>query len=123
MKVCMPVEDNQGLESILCGHFGSAPGYMLFDTESGQLESVDNKNEHHEGGCNPMASFAGIDMDFLVVAGIGGGALMKLNQAGIRVFQAAGRTIKENIDVLNQQGLPEFTMQQTCQGHGGGCAH
>jgi len=119
----MPIEDNQGLESILCGHFGSAPGFILFDTESEQMTSVDNKNDHQEGGCNPMASFAGIDMDFLVVSGIGGGALMKLNQAGIRVFQAAGTTIKENIDVIKTQGLSEFTMQHTCQGNGGGCAH
>lgn len=123
MKVCMPVGDDQGLESIIHGHFGSAPGFMLYDTDSGELTAVSNKNEHHEGGCNPMASFAGIDMDFLVVSGIGGGALMKLNQAGIRVFQATGPTIKDNIDAITTRGLPEFTMQHTCQGHGGGCAH
>lgn len=119
----MPIEQNQGLESTLYGHFGSAPSFMLYDMDSGELTPVSNKNEHHEGGCNPMASFVGIEMDFLVVAGIGGGALMKLNQAGIRVFQAAGETIKENIDALTTRGLPEFTMDHTCQGHGGGCAH
>ncbi|MBU2646070.1 NifB/NifX family molybdenum-iron cluster-binding protein [bacterium] len=126
MRICMPVENNEGLESVIFGHFGSAPGFMIYDTETKELNSVLNKNEHHEhGSCNPLMSFADIKLDFLVVAGIGGGALMKLNQAGIRVFQAAGRTIQENLDVLDRQGLPEFTMQHTCQGHGhsGGCAH
>lgn len=119
----MPVEENRGLDSPIFGHFGSAPGFLLYDTESGELTAVNNRNDHQQGACNPMASFAGVEMDFLVVAGIGGGALMKLNQAGIRVFQAAGATIRENIDALTRRGLPEFTMQHTCQGHGGGCAH
>ena len=65
----------------------------------------------------PGATVAGF------VAGIGGGALMKLNQAGVRVFQAAGPTIQDNINALTGKGLAEFTMQHTCQGHGGGCDH
>jgi len=123
MKVCMPVEEDRGLESSLYGHFGSAPGFLLYDTDSGELTPVANRNDHNHGSCNPMASFAGIGMDFLVVAGIGGGALMKLNQAGIRVFQAAGPTVRDNIEALTSRGLAEFSLQHTCQGHGGGCAH
>ncbi len=126
MKICLPVEEDQDIESLVYGHFGSAPGFLVNNTETGELNSVVNKNQHHQpGACNPLRSLADIDLDVVVVAGIGGGALMKLNQAGIRVFQAAGKTIKENIDVLNAQGLPEFTMKHTCKGHGhgGGCAH
>mgnify|MGYP000114953206 FL=1 len=126
MRICMPVEDNQGLDSIVHGHFGSAPGFMVYDTDTAELQSIPNQDEHHESGaCNPLMSFADVKLDFIVVSGIGGGALMKLNQAGIRVFQATAKTIKENLDVLTTKGLAEFTMQHTCQGHGhgGGCAH
>ena len=126
MKICLPIEEDQGLDSMVYGHFGSAPGFLLYNTETGDLNTVANENVNHQpGACNPLKSLAGIDLDFVVVAGIGGGALMKLNQAGIRVFQASGNTIKENIDALNSQGLSEFTMRNTCKGHGngGGCAH
>ena len=122
----MPIEDNQGLDSVLFGHFGSAPGFLVYDTDTAELQPVDNQNEHHEhGSCNPLLSFSNVQLDFVVVSGIGGGALMKLNQAGIRVFQAAGKTIKENIEVLTSKGLAEFTLEHSCQGHGhgGGCAH
>ncbi len=126
MRICIPVKDDQGLNSIVHGHFGSAPGFVVYDTDTTELESVINQNVKHESGaCNPLMSFENVKLDFVVAGGIGGGALSKLNQAGIRVFQATAKTIKENLHVLSTKGLAEFTTQQACQGHGhdGGCAH
>jgi hypothetical protein len=43
----------------------------------------------------------------------------------LKVFQAVGGTIADNVDLFVQGGLPEFLPQQTCGGHGqgGGCCH
>ncbi|HAM53681.1 MAG TPA: diguanylate cyclase, partial [Nitrospiraceae bacterium] len=56
---------------------------------------------------------------------IGSGALSRLNQFGIRVFQAAAANIEENIAMLMNDQLPQYTLQQCCGGNsqGGECAH
>jgi predicted Fe-Mo cluster-binding NifX family protein len=67
----------------------------------------------------------GEQVDAIVVGGIGGGALNKLNQKGIRVYKAQGKTIRENMELISANTLPELTLQQTCAGHaqGQGCSH
>ncbi len=128
MKVCFPVEAAEGLNSMVYGHFGSAPAFLMVDTETNQAESVAGASEHGFGGqCQPLSKFGGREVDALVVAGIGGGALMRLGAAGIKVFRAVEGTVQDNLDLLARGVLPHFEPGQVCQGHardhGGGCAH
>jgi len=127
MRVGIPIESDQGETSEICGHFGSAPFFYVYDTIKKEAEVIENKNDHHEhGACNPLKAFDGADLDVVVVGGVGSGALMKLNQAGIRVCQASAISVKDNIELLKIGRLADFTTQHTCQGHshgGGGCSH
>lgn len=126
MKVCFPVLENQGLESQVFGHFGSAPGFIVVDTISNELSMIDNSDKIHEhGACNPVAGLGGHEVDAIVVGGIGGGALQKLNMAGLRVFQARPGTIAENVTLFQANALPEYMPGHTCGGHGhsNGCSH
>lgn len=126
MRVCFPVQANQGLESQVYGHFGSAPGFVLVDTESSEVTSIDNGDRIHEhGACNPIAGLAGHQVDAVVVGGIGGGALHKLNAAGVRVFQGQEGTIAANLALFRADALTEYAPGHTCvgHGHGGECAH
>jgi len=126
MKVCFPVSKVEGLESEVYGHFGSAPAFLVVETDSQVVTTITNKDEHHQHGmCNPVKAMDNQHVDAIVVAGIGAGALTKLNQQGIKVFQAQARTVRENIRMLQDRHLPEFTLQHTCAGHGhsGGCGH
>ena len=55
MKICIPTEDNRGLEGMVCGHFGSAPFFTLVDTDSGSCEIIGNSaSEHGHGGCGEL---------------------------------------------------------------------
>lgn len=126
MKVGFPVQANNGFESEVYGHFGSATMFIVVDTETNQVSVINNRDQHHEhGACNPVGAFNGQVVDAIVVKGIGAGALSKLNQAGIKVYQAHGQTVKDNVAMFKVQALPEFMLQHTCGGHenGGGCAH
>ncbi len=126
MRLCFPVLENNGMNSEVYGHFGSAPLFIVVDTEKSEVSSIINKNQIHEhGACNPVMALNGETVDGIIVAGIGGGALMKLNQNGIKVFRAEKPTVRENVKLFNTQALPQFTMQHTCAGHseGGGCSH
>lgn len=127
MKVCFPVKEDSALDSKVYGHFGSAPAFVMVDTENESVTVISNSNQHHAHGmCNPVAALAGHTIDAVVVGGIGGGALMKLNMAGITVYRAMAETIAENLAFLTAGRLPQFQPGQVCAGHsgiGGTCAH
>lgn len=132
MNVCVPINQDEGLNSRVCGHFGSAPAFLLANTESGSCEVISNHNSHHAHGmCQPLQALAGASPDAVIVGGIGMGALLKLNAAGIRVFLAAAPTVAENLTALREGRLAEARPETACghpghagpHAHGGGCGH
>ena len=136
MKVCFPIEKDQGFASIVFSHFGSAPMFMLVDTEDNQATAITNSDQHHShGACNPLQALKGQQVDGIIIGGIGAGALNHLQRSGLRVFKAQGTTVQENLEKIAQNSLPEFTIRDTCpghehgtgqthgHGHGHGCSH
>ncbi len=126
MKLCIPVALNKGLESVVYGHFGSAPLFMIVDTETLQCEPLQNKDQHHEHGmCRPLDAIDGKSVDGILVGGIGLGALNKLLAGGVKVYKAPMVNISAAVEAFNAGELPLFTPQHTCagHGHGGGCGH
>ncbi len=125
MKVCFPTETLQGMDSRVYGHFGSAPGFVIVDTGKMSVEEINNNDMHHiHGMCQPLKALGGLKVDAVVVAGIGMGALMKLQAQGIKVYRGAQGTVRQNIDFIQNNELPQFVAEDTCAGHaGGGCAH
>jgi predicted Fe-Mo cluster-binding NifX family protein len=127
MKVCFAVEKDQGVDSMVYGHFGSAPAFIMVDTEIDKTETVNNRDLNHEhGACNPIQAIGGLSVDAVVVGGIGAGAINRLNAEGIKVYRAAAETVKQNLALLKESKLPELSVQHACAGHQhgqGGCGH
>lgn len=125
MKVCFPVQLDSGIDSIVYNHFGSAPAFIIVDTDEAGAATVNNNDLHHEhGACNPFMALGSNRVDAVIVGGIGGGALGKLTADGIRVYRSMAETVKENIALLLQGRLPEMMMNHTCGGGDQeGCAH
>ena len=126
MKICFPVQNDNGIESTVYGHFGSAPVFVVFDTDTNSVASISNQDQHHtHGTCNPMKALDNQKVDAIVVGGIGAGALTRLNQMGITVHRSQGETIRENLTMFQAKSLPVLTVQGCCGGHSkdGGCAH
>jgi predicted Fe-Mo cluster-binding NifX family protein len=124
MKVGFPVEREEGMESKVYGHFGSAPTFVVVDTEKNEVRTIQNQDLHHiHGACNPIRALDGQMLDLLVVGGIGGGALQKLNALRIKVYGAGAQTVKENLQLLKKNSLKELTMDHSCKAHQGGCGH
>ncbi len=122
MQVCFAVTRDEGPKSPLSKHFGSAPLFVIADTDTGALRAVTNKNPHHShGACQPLRSLKGESLDSVVVGGIGMGALAKLNKASLRVFLAGEhRTLEEALDAVKSGSLREATPGSACAGHGHG---
>jgi predicted Fe-Mo cluster-binding NifX family protein len=126
MKICFPVQQDEGFDSSVYNHFGSAPVFVVVDTETNGIASINNRDQHHvHGACNPMKALDNQKVDAIVVGGIGAGALTRLNQMGIAVHRSQAPTVRENVSLFAAQQLPVLTMQGCCGGHSkdGGCAH
>jgi len=124
MKVGFAVQMNEGMESRVYDHFGSAPAFIIVDTEGKEVLTVNNKDLHHvHGACNPVMALDGKSVDAMVVGGIGAGALVKLNASGIKVYGAGAQTVKENLTLLSENKLQELSVYNSCRSHQGACGH
>ena len=121
MNICIPVKEDKGLSSEVNPHFGSAPIFLIVDTESGAARGIPNLNMHHgHGMCQPLASLAGERLDAIVVGGIGMGALSKLQAAGLEVFLSDGGSVSDTIAAWKSGTLRPVTPAVACGRHGQG---
>lgn len=125
MKLCIPVATDEGLNSVVYGHFGSAPLFVLVDSETMTVEPLANRDQTHvHGACNPLRALAGRQVDAVIVGGIGPGAVNGLQRAGIAVYQSPAQTLAEAVAQFNQGRLPKIGLENACGSHDdGGCAH
>jgi predicted Fe-Mo cluster-binding NifX family protein len=118
MKIAFPTQENKDRQSEVHNHFGSAPYFIVVDTDTDDLSSLDNMNLNHtHGNCQPLAALGGTAVDAVVVGGIGGGALRKLLNNGIKTYRAVEGTVQDNLELIKDGKLPEFSPDHTCQGH------
>ncbi len=119
MKICFPVEQDNGLESPVYGHFGSAPGFVTFDTETQQTGFINNRDAVHEhGACNPASALAGAGVDAVIVGGIGQGAMMRLMQDGVSVYQAKDGSVNADAENFMQNRLLKLGGRENLCGGG-----
>lgn len=124
MKLCFPIQDDTGLSSEIFNHFGTAPRFLVYNTEKKESLIIENQDMGHiHGHCNPMRALSGQMVDAVIVGGIGAGALKGLNNMGIRVYQTVEGDVQAHIDLYKKGKLTETTLMHTCGGHGQMCAH
>lgn len=122
MKICIPVNENKGMESTVYNHFGSAPLFLIYDSEKEDVKVLENKDLHHEHGkCQPLKAISGESVDAVIVGGIGMGAISRLNSEGIKVYKMGADTLLKNIELFNSGKLAEFSTSNCCDHHG--CKH
>lgn len=121
MRICIPTETNEGRKAQVYGHFGSAPYFMIVDTEKDvdNIEVIDNSDQHHSHGmCQPMQAIEGKEIDAVVTGGMGARAVQKLNEGGIRVFMALPDTVEGIAAKFRNNELKEITVDNACGHHG-----
>ena len=126
MRIAFPSLEDRGLDSPVYSHFGTARFFVVVDESDNDAKTIANGDRDHlHGQCQPLEALGGVAVDAVVVGGIGGGALRKLQTSGIRVYRAVEGSVSENLELIRAGFLPQFEMNQTCAGHGKGqgCAH
>ena len=113
-----PMNGMVGQEARVYPHFGSAPCFLIFDTETGESRMIDNGNSHHEHGtCQPAAALSDYAVDVVVCSGMGVRALTRMNAAGIRVYRAPGETPVEVVSSFEKGLAIELTTDDACTDH------
>ena len=118
MKLCIPIETNDGLDSKLFDHFGSAAHFLVYDAEDNTFEIIDNSDKNHiHGMCHPLKVLESQVINAVVCRGMGARAVQKLNEGGIKAYKASGETVQEVVDKYEQGGLEEITVANACVDH------
>jgi len=121
MRICIPTEDDRGLDSRLYGHFGSAPFLALADTDSGDVEIKPNSGRHHgQGKCQPAERIDVARTDAVVCQGMGKRAVASLRRAGVAVLITSATTLRDAISQAGGGSLRNLSIDEACGGHGGG---
>ncbi len=124
MKLCIPVIEDQGIESRISAHFGSAPHFAVVESDTGECRIIANNNQHHAHGmCHPLTAIGRENPDAVIVGGIGAGALNKLLSAGIDVYLSDRATVEQALEAFKNGQLARMDADAACGAHGYGYGH
>lgn len=110
MKLIIPVE-TKSLDASICPSFGRTPLFVLFDTESGQHEFLDNSAAASQGGAGIKAAQMLVDSGAkaLITYRCGENAAEVLNAADIKIYKAQDGSVEENIAKYREEKLSLLT--------------
>lgn len=124
MKICIPTNDDQGMDAILCDHFGSAPYFTFIDTDTGTCEVMRNGgSDHVHGACRPLEFMGTRTVDAVVCRGLGRGAFSKLQAGGVEVLVSLEKNVAATVLALGEERLLAMSPERACGGHGHAHAH
>jgi predicted Fe-Mo cluster-binding NifX family protein len=119
MIICLPVLDDKGMDSIVFGHFGSAPFFALFDTESNGVSIVKNSlGEHEHGQCMPVDAIKKTGAEAVLCKGMGMRAAQMLIQAGITPYMVEAEMVSDAIARFKANDVTVLDASNACQHHG-----
>jgi predicted Fe-Mo cluster-binding NifX family protein len=123
VRIAFTANDALGLDGMVCEHFGHSPYFVFVDLDdNGNLLNVQTMAnpmvENHS--CGAVVSVVSQQKaNVMISGGMGMGALMHFQAAGIDVFTGASGSIRDALSAYQAGSLPGN--QANCQGHAGGC--
>ena len=98
MKIAIPVEEKT-LNTPVCVSFGRTPFFVMFDTENGEYEFIDNSAAASQGGAGIKAAqlLADNGADVVITIRCGENAAEVLKPAEITLYKAVDGTADDNI--------------------------
>lgn len=101
-----------GMDSQIDPRFGRATTFVLVDTETGEIQSIDNSNgasAAQGAGIQAAETVSRLGAERLVTGHCGPKAFRALQAAGIDVYTGASGTIAEAIEQLKSGNLDLLT--------------
>ena len=111
MRILIPVLENRGKESRVSSHFGRAPYFALYNSETEKLEIIENKSEHFGGFGRPAENMLKYKPDVVFALGMGPRAVELLRSNNIKIETGDYETVQEIIE--NKDKLRE--LEEACK--------
>ncbi|MEA4892587.1 MAG: NifB/NifX family molybdenum-iron cluster-binding protein [Peptococcaceae bacterium] len=98
MKLIVPAE-SKSLEGPVCPSFGRTPLFLLFDTEDGSYEFLENTAAASQGGAGIRAAqmLADSGASAMITYRCGENAAQVLHAAGVGMYKAQDGSVSDNI--------------------------
>ena len=116
-RLCIPTEGSGGLDARIGEHFGRVPTYTIYDSETEQVEIVDNTSEHMGGRGLPGEILAELGIDVLLCSGLGRRAIEILSEKGIEIHTGFTGMAQEALAAWKGGGLSRASEDDACQKH------
>jgi predicted Fe-Mo cluster-binding NifX family protein len=116
-RVCVPTAGSGGLDDLVGEHFGRVPTYTIYNSETGEVEVVNNTSEHMGGRGLPGSILANLGIDVLLCSGLGRRAIGILNQNGIEVCAGVSGTARAAIESWKAGRTTRAFDDDACQQH------
>ncbi|MFC2150741.1 NifB/NifX family molybdenum-iron cluster-binding protein [Calditrichota bacterium] len=124
-RIAVPSAGSGGIDGLRSEHFGHCESFTLIDVKDGEISeiSIATNGDHHEGGCMvPVNKLSELDVNAIIVAGIGMRPLQGFDQVGIDVYiDQISPQIKTVVENLIAGRLSVISPRQICGGGEGGC--
>lgn len=117
MLIAVASNGHEGLDDEICGHFGKAPTYTLFDTDTGNVRTIDNKSEHTGGTGTPPMQLESEGVNVVLCGGLGPKAITALGERKIEVFVGCTGTVGEALESWKAGKLAKADMDSACREH------
>lgn len=121
MKIALPCFDQNGIHAWVCDHFGCAPWFTIYDSQSRECAVFSNGDQYldENGRCNPHAALRGHTVDTVVCRGLGRRALTSLHDMGIQVFRVEAGEVGEAIAEFEAGKAKKMTLDdvKSCPNH------
>jgi predicted Fe-Mo cluster-binding NifX family protein len=119
-NILFPTEDEMGLNSPICHHFGKTPYLTLLKVEDDIIMDlkVFETQGRHAGGHTTAAEVVLInDGDVVICGNLGGKAVEMLGNGGVQVFSGANGTVSQAFQQWKNEDLKPGSLKPCTEGH------
>ena len=117
MKICVPTMGKRGLDEQVGEHFGRVPTYTVVDTETKEVNIIDNTSEHMGGRGYPPDIIAKTGTQAMLCSGLGRRAITMFEDLGIMVYVGANGTVRDALLMWKEGQLQPATDENACRQH------
>jgi predicted Fe-Mo cluster-binding NifX family protein len=117
MKLGIPSMGEKGLEEQIGEHFGRVPYYTIVDTETGDVEVIENTSHHMGGQGQPPELLKEYGVEVMICQGLGRRAIDLFTELGINVCVGATGRVKDVVEAYKSGKLQEAGSGDACQQH------
>ena len=115
MKVCIPTMGDKGMDELVGEHFGRVPTYTTVDTETNEVNVVNNTSQHMGGQGYPTELIAKLGVEAMLCGNLGRRAISMYKDFGIMVYVGASGTVRDALQSFKDGQLQAATDENACR--------